>query len=185
MQLLALKSLGFPGGSDGKEFTCKAGDLVLIPGLGRSSREGMSTHSNILAWRIPWSEERGGLQSMGSQRVGHDWAANTFTLAHITHTHVHRCIYKNYPVRKTFQKSLKWIDENRVNIHKTVTRRKQKIRQLQLIKSASPQKKNTPKQKRKKKKTTTETPKRIKYPPWNDLRWPQPAMAWSGTWVPS
>ena len=72
MQLLALKSLGFPGGSDGKEFTCNAGDLVLIPGLGRSSGEGMATHSNILAWRIPWTEEPGGLQSMESQRVGHD-----------------------------------------------------------------------------------------------------------------
>ena len=32
----------------------------------------MATHSNILAWRIPWTEETGGLQSMGSQRVGHD-----------------------------------------------------------------------------------------------------------------
>ena len=32
----------------------------------------MATHSSILAWRIPWTEERGGLQSMGSQRVRHD-----------------------------------------------------------------------------------------------------------------
>ena len=39
--------------------------------------EGMATHSSILAWRIPWTEVPGGLQSMGSQRVGHDWA--TFT----------------------------------------------------------------------------------------------------------
>ena len=36
----------------------------------------MATHSIILAWRIPWTEEPGGLQSMGSQRVRHDWAAN-------------------------------------------------------------------------------------------------------------
>ena len=36
--------------------------------------EGTATHSSILAWRIPWTEELGGLQSMGSQRVGHDWA---------------------------------------------------------------------------------------------------------------
>ena len=35
--------------------------------------EGTATHSNILAWRIPWIEESGGLQSMGSQRVRHDW----------------------------------------------------------------------------------------------------------------
>ena len=34
--------------------------------------KGMATHSNILAWRIPWTEEPGGLQFMGSQRVGHD-----------------------------------------------------------------------------------------------------------------
>jgi len=34
--------------------------------------EGMTTHSSILPWRIPWTEEPGGLQSMGSQRVGHD-----------------------------------------------------------------------------------------------------------------
>ena len=49
-----------------------AGDLGLIPGLGRSLEEGMATHSSILAWEIPWTEEPGGLQSMGSQRVGHD-----------------------------------------------------------------------------------------------------------------
>ena len=41
--------------------------------------EGMATHSSILAWRIPWTEELGWLQSMGSQGVGHDWATNTFT----------------------------------------------------------------------------------------------------------
>ena len=37
----------------------------------------MAIHSSILAWRIPWMEEPGGLQFMGSQRVGHDWATNT------------------------------------------------------------------------------------------------------------
>ena len=41
--------------------------------------KGMATHSSILAWRIPWTEEPGRLQSMGSQRVGYDWATNTFT----------------------------------------------------------------------------------------------------------
>jgi len=43
-----------------------------IPGLGRSPGEGMATHSSILAWRIPWTEEPNGLQSIGSQRVGHN-----------------------------------------------------------------------------------------------------------------
>ena len=39
----------------------------------------MATHSSILTWEIPWTEEPGGLQSMGSQRVGHDQATNIFT----------------------------------------------------------------------------------------------------------
>ena len=45
-----------------------------VPSLGWVDpvEEGMATHSNILAWRIPWTEEPGGLQSTGSQRVGHD-----------------------------------------------------------------------------------------------------------------
>jgi len=42
--------LGFPGGSDGKEFACNAGDLGSIPGLGRSPGEEMATYSRILAW---------------------------------------------------------------------------------------------------------------------------------------
>ena len=65
-------SLGFPGGSDGKESACYAGDLGLIPGSGRSPGEGMVTHSSILAWRIPWTKEPGGLQSEGLQRFRHD-----------------------------------------------------------------------------------------------------------------
>ena len=51
-----------------------ARDAGSIPGSGRSLAEEMATHSSILAWRIPWTEEPGGLQgeSMGSQRVRHD-----------------------------------------------------------------------------------------------------------------
>ena len=64
---------GFPGDSEGKESACNAGDLCSIPGLERSVGEGMATHYSILlAWKIPWMEEPGGLQSMRSQRVGHD-----------------------------------------------------------------------------------------------------------------
>ena len=40
----------------------------------------MATHSSILTWEIPWTEEPGRLQSMGSQRIRHDWATNSFTL---------------------------------------------------------------------------------------------------------
>ena len=46
--------------------------MGLIPELGRSPGGGNATHSAILAWRIPWTEEAGGLQSIGSQRFGHD-----------------------------------------------------------------------------------------------------------------
>ena len=56
---------GFPGGSDGKEFACNAGDLHLIPGLGSSPGEGSGTHSSVPAWRIPWTGEPGRLQFRG------------------------------------------------------------------------------------------------------------------------
>ena len=62
----------------GKESTCNAGDLSLIPGWEDPLEKGMATHSSILAWRIPWTEESGRLQSMGSQRVGYNWATFTF-----------------------------------------------------------------------------------------------------------
>ena len=47
-----------------------------VQSLGRKDllEEDMATHSSILAWRFPWTEEHGGLQSVGFQRVGHDWA---------------------------------------------------------------------------------------------------------------
>ena len=47
-----------------------AGDMGLIPGLGRSPRGGMATNSSVLAWTIPWAKQQ--LQSTGSQRVGRD-----------------------------------------------------------------------------------------------------------------
>ena len=54
-----------------------------IPGVGRSLENGMATHSSILAWSIPGTEEPGGLQSTGSQRVGHkEWKWATFTHLH-------------------------------------------------------------------------------------------------------
>ena len=50
----------------------ETGDMGLISGSGRCPGDRNSNHSRILAWEIPWTEEPGGLQSMGSQRVGHD-----------------------------------------------------------------------------------------------------------------
>ena len=72
--------LGFSGGASHREPPANAGDLrTQVQSLGREDplEEEMITHSSFLAWRIPWTEEPGGLQSMGLQRVGHNrsnWA---------------------------------------------------------------------------------------------------------------
>ena len=60
------------GGSVVKNWPAKAGDLGSIPGWGRALEKEMATHSCILAWEIPQTEKPSGLQSMGSQRAGHD-----------------------------------------------------------------------------------------------------------------
>ena len=66
---------GFPGGASGKEPACQRTrhESQLQP-LGQEDplEEGMAAHASILAWRIPWTEDPGGLQSIGLQRVGHD-----------------------------------------------------------------------------------------------------------------
>ena len=58
--------MGFPGGVSGKE--------PWVQSLGQEDplQKAMATHSSVLAWRIPWTEDPGGLQSMGSQRVEYD-----------------------------------------------------------------------------------------------------------------
>ena len=66
----------FPGGSDGKASVYNAGDLGLNPGSVRSPGEGNAIHSSSIAWKILWTEEPGRLQSMGLQRVRHDWATS-------------------------------------------------------------------------------------------------------------
>ena len=75
--------MDFPGGSYDKASVYDEGDPGLIPGLGRSLGEGNGNplqyyclenpmDSSTIAWKIPWTEELGRLQSMGSQRVRHD-----------------------------------------------------------------------------------------------------------------
>ena len=67
--------VGLPWWLSDKESACSAGaagDLGLIPGLEDPLEENMATHTSILAWRIPWMEEPGRLQSIGLQRVRHD-----------------------------------------------------------------------------------------------------------------
>ena len=64
--------MGFPSGSEVKASACNAGDPGSILGSEDPLEKEMATHSSILAWRIPWMEEPGELQSTGSQRVRHD-----------------------------------------------------------------------------------------------------------------
>ena len=71
---------GLPQWLSGKETACNAGDTGdtdLILGSGSSLEEGMATHSSILAWRIPWTEDPGGLQSVELQRVRHNKQLST------------------------------------------------------------------------------------------------------------
>ena len=69
------------GGSNSKESACSAEGLVWSLSWEDPLVKGMDTNSSILAWRIPWTEEPGGLESLGLQRVGHNWATK--------HTHMH------------------------------------------------------------------------------------------------
>ena len=71
----------FSVGSDGKNLPAmQEVQEMQVPSLGQGDPlgKGMATHSRILTWRIPWTEEPGGLQLMGSQRVRHDCRTNTF-----------------------------------------------------------------------------------------------------------
>ena len=71
MMILLNGKLGFPDGSDSKETAYNAGDPGSIPRSGRSPGEGNGNPLQYIAWKIPWVEGPGRLQSVGSQRVGH------------------------------------------------------------------------------------------------------------------
>ena len=63
--------------------------------LWKEMEKEMATHSSILAWRIPWTEEPGGLQSMGSQKVRHDWVTNTWKRKKVYSVFFLYCTYQN------------------------------------------------------------------------------------------
>ena len=73
--MILIRLLGFPGGASGKESTCQCmrhKRCRFDPWVGEDPLEKeMAPHSSTLAWEILWMEEPGGLQSMGSQKVGH------------------------------------------------------------------------------------------------------------------
>ena len=68
--------MGFPGNTSRKEPAChcRKHSVTRVQFLGQEDplEEGMAIHSSILAWRSPWTEEPGGLQSIGLQKIGHD-----------------------------------------------------------------------------------------------------------------
>ena len=70
---------GFPGGSEVNNPRAMK-ETFSIPGLGRSPGFEMATHTRILAWEIPRTEEPGKLQSMELQRVEHDWSDLAYIL---------------------------------------------------------------------------------------------------------
>ena len=74
---------GFSGGSAAKNLPANAGDVGSIPGSGGCPEKEMATHSSIHTWKITWTEEPGGLHSMGSKRVGRDGATE--------HKYTHFC----------------------------------------------------------------------------------------------
>ena len=82
-------------------------------------KKGMASHSSVLAWRIPWTEEPGGLPSMGSQRVRHDWATNTFTLLLLyMHPYVHSNTIYNSQDTEIIQMPInRWTEKDVVHIH--------------------------------------------------------------------
>ena len=83
--LIPRRNRGFPGGTSGPEPTCKYRRHkrhMFGPWVGKIPWR--ATHSSVLVWEIPWTEEPGRLQSMGSQRVRHDWATQHEQWAGIT-----------------------------------------------------------------------------------------------------
>ena len=76
-----LRFRGFTGSSLIKNLPADVGDVDLILGQNDPLEEEMAIHSCVLAWRVPWIGEPGGLQSVGSQRVGHDLATTQTPVA--------------------------------------------------------------------------------------------------------
>ena len=72
--------------------------------------EGLATHSSILAWRIPWTEEPGGLQSVGWQRARHNWVTNTHTHTLKSYCSVQRGLVKTQNADPTTPYRFVWND---------------------------------------------------------------------------
>ena len=107
---IPLLKMGLPVGVSGKEPACQC-RFDLIPGLGRSPGAGHSKHSSALAWKIPWTEELGGPQSIGLWRVRHDWSILAWRHDLKTHVFITIC------------QLLKWEDQDSSFHNISITRR--------------------------------------------------------------
>ena len=84
---------------------------VLLLGQEDPLKEGMATHSSVLAWRIPWTEEPSRLQSIGLQRVGHDLVTKTKT----TTSEVEHLFIGSFILGGTEQESSQWIIKRQIS----------------------------------------------------------------------
>ena len=91
-------STDLPAGSESKESTCNAGDPGLVPRWEDPLEKGMAIHSSFLGWRISWMEASGGIESMESQRDGHNWVTKTLVGASLVTQ-----IVKNLPAMQRTQ----------------------------------------------------------------------------------
>ena len=130
---IAYKELrGFPGGTSDKETACQckrhkrvwSSFLLLGSSLGweDSLEEGIATHSSFLAWRIPWTEKPGGLQSIGSQRMEHDWSNLTqkwIKDLHIRLETVKLLLQENIEKKSLWHWSWEWLLDMTSKTHET------------------------------------------------------------------
>ena len=114
---------GFPGGSEVKNLPINVGDMqdTWVCSLSQEDplEEEMATHSSILAWEIPWTEDPGGLQFTGWQRIRHSWThrhnwAQTHT--HHTHTHTHTHTHAHQGRRKRVEINRLQLEKNQKTV---------------------------------------------------------------------
>ena len=100
--------LGLPRWLSDKESACQAGDVGLIPELGRSPGKEMTIHSSILAWEIPWAEKSGRLQSIGSQRIGHDLVTKQHYMGEKMHLDPYPMLYIKIKLKWVIDSCKSW-----------------------------------------------------------------------------
>ena len=123
-----------------KESACSAGDPVRSLGWEDPLEKEMATHSSILAGKISWTEEPGGLQSMGLQRVGHDWF--TYLLIYLLTVDSRCCTAETNTLKSSIPQFKKYIKEkciSMLSIHldlcsKTSLREQGKTKQNRILK---------------------------------------------------